>query len=152
MRSFVKIKSSRNREIILSFTDIGVKSSIREFQTSQICLLALFAEIKSSRKFLNLQYKSPTSYLSINKQLTNINNNNRTTTLKQTPQDDAVVRSHSLFTCCSNTASYLCNAIHHFRKNLIYLAYCDKTKIPVCPVAEKIFKLTFYLTINSDCL
>ena len=47
MRSFVKIKSSLNGEIILSFTDIGEKCSICEFQTSQICLLALFAKIKS---------------------------------------------------------------------------------------------------------
>ena len=38
MRSFVKIKSSRNGEIIRSFTDIDEKCSIREFQTSQICL------------------------------------------------------------------------------------------------------------------
>ena len=40
----------------LSFTDIGKSCSSRDFLTSQICLLTLFAKIKFSRKFLNLQY------------------------------------------------------------------------------------------------
>ena len=41
MRNFMKIKSSRNGGIILMFTDIGEKCSIREFQTSQICFSAI---------------------------------------------------------------------------------------------------------------
>ena len=58
MRSFVKIKSSRNGEIILSFTDIGtfVHHAAVAIFTSQICLLTLFAKVKFSRKFPNLQY------------------------------------------------------------------------------------------------
>ena len=44
MRSFVKIKPSRNGK------------TTREFFTSLICLLMLFATIKFSRKFQNLQY------------------------------------------------------------------------------------------------
>ena len=55
MRSFVKIKSSPNGEIILSFTYIGEKCSVLEFLMSQICFYALFAKMKSSRKFLKLQ-------------------------------------------------------------------------------------------------
>ena len=51
MRSFVKIKPSRNGEITLSFTDIGISCLSREFLTSQICLLTLFAKIKFSRNF-----------------------------------------------------------------------------------------------------
>ena len=56
MRSFVKIKSSRNAEITQSFTDIGKSCPSREFLASQICLLKLFAKIKFSRKFPDLQY------------------------------------------------------------------------------------------------
>ena len=56
MRSFVKINSSPFCAITLSFTDIG-KSCPSEFITSQILLLTLFAKIKFSRKFLNLQFK-----------------------------------------------------------------------------------------------
>ena len=41
MRSFVKIKSSRNGKIVLSFTDIGKSCPSREFLVSQICLLIL---------------------------------------------------------------------------------------------------------------
>ena len=52
----MKIKSSRNREITLSFTDICKSCLSREFLTSQTCLLTLFAKIKFSQKFLNLQY------------------------------------------------------------------------------------------------
>ena len=57
MRSFVKIKPSRNGKITLSFTDIRISCPSREFLTSQICLLMLFAKINLSRKFPNLQYK-----------------------------------------------------------------------------------------------
>ena len=55
MRSFVKIKPSQNGNITLSFTDVGKSCPCREFFTSQI--LTLFAKIKCSRKFLNLQYR-----------------------------------------------------------------------------------------------
>ena len=55
MRSFVKIKSSRIGEITLSFTDISKSCPCHEFLTSQICVLTLFAKIKFSRKFPNLQ-------------------------------------------------------------------------------------------------
>ena len=55
MPSFVKIKSSRNGEITLWFTDICISCHSREILTSQICLLTLIAKIKFSRKFLNLQ-------------------------------------------------------------------------------------------------
>ena len=58
MRSFVKMKPSRNGQITLSFIDIGKSCLSREFFTSLICLLMLFAKIKISRKFLNLQYIS----------------------------------------------------------------------------------------------
>ena len=51
MQSFVKIKSSRNGEITLSFTSKSCLS--RELLTSQICLLTLFLKIKFSRKFPN---------------------------------------------------------------------------------------------------
>ena len=56
MRSFVKIKSSRNAEITLSFTDICKSCPSRELSASQMCLLTLFAKIKFSRKFPDLQY------------------------------------------------------------------------------------------------
>ena len=56
MRSFVKINPSRNGKINLSFTDFHISCPIREFPTSQICLSILFAKIKFSREFLNLQY------------------------------------------------------------------------------------------------
>ena len=56
MRSFVKIKTSRNGKITLSFNDIGKSCLSRDFFTSLICLLLLFAKIKFSRKFPNLQY------------------------------------------------------------------------------------------------
>ena len=56
MRSFVKIKPSRNGGITLSFIDGGKSCLSREFSMSQICLLMLFAKIKFSRKFPNLQY------------------------------------------------------------------------------------------------
>ena len=56
MRSFVKIKPSRNGEITLPSTDKVKTSPSREFLKSQICLLALFAKIKFSGKFPDLQY------------------------------------------------------------------------------------------------
>ena len=52
MRSFVKIKPSQIGEIILSFTDIGKSRSCRDFLTSQICVLTLFAKIVFSESFL----------------------------------------------------------------------------------------------------
>ena len=56
MRSFVKITSSRNGIITLSYTDICKLFLSREFLMWQICLLTLFAKIKFSRKFPNLQH------------------------------------------------------------------------------------------------
>ena len=56
MRSFVKIKSSRNAAITLSFTNMRKSWPSREFLASQICLLTLFAKIKFSRRFPDLQY------------------------------------------------------------------------------------------------
>ena len=50
MRSFVKIKSLRNRDITLSFTDISKSCPSRKFLPSQVhvCLLTLLAKIKLS--------------------------------------------------------------------------------------------------------
>ena len=45
LRSFMKIKSTQIGEITLSFTDIGKSTSCREFSTSQIYVLTLFAKI-----------------------------------------------------------------------------------------------------------
>ena len=53
---FAKLKPWRNGKITLSFIDIGISCLSHEFFTSQICLLMLFAKIKFSRKFPNLQY------------------------------------------------------------------------------------------------
>ena len=48
-RSFVKIKSSGNAEIPLSFTDMCKSCPSRDLLTSvQICLLRLFVKIKYS--------------------------------------------------------------------------------------------------------
>ena len=58
MRSFVKIKSSHNCEITLSTTDIGNSYHSGKIFRSQVCLLTLFAKIKFSRKFPDLQYSS----------------------------------------------------------------------------------------------
>ena len=44
MPSFVKIKSSRNAEIPLSFTDECKSCPSRYFLGSQMCLLTLFAK------------------------------------------------------------------------------------------------------------
>ena len=57
MRSFVKIKPSRNGKITLWFIDIGKSCLSHKFFTSLICLLMLLAKIKFSGKFLNLQYR-----------------------------------------------------------------------------------------------
>ena len=65
MQSFVKIKSLRNVEIAFSFTDI-CKSCLNlsyEFLASLICLLTLFAKIKFSRKFPDLQYNVTYSFI-----------------------------------------------------------------------------------------
>ena len=51
LRSFVKIKSSQNGEITLSFTFIGKSCPSSKFLLSQICLKSLFAKIKLSQKF-----------------------------------------------------------------------------------------------------
>ena len=44
--SFMKIKSSRNGEITLSFTDVGKSCPSHDVLLPQICLLMLFAKIK----------------------------------------------------------------------------------------------------------
>ena len=46
MRSFVKIKSSRNAEITLSFPDVCKSCPSREFLESQMCLLIAIPENK----------------------------------------------------------------------------------------------------------
>ena len=56
MRRFLKIKSPQNTEITLLFTDIGKSYPCPKFLMSQICLLTLFAKIKFSQNFLDLQY------------------------------------------------------------------------------------------------
>ena len=57
----MKVKPSRNGKITLSFImfiDIGKPCLSREFFTSLIRLLMLFAKIKFSQKFPNQQYPS----------------------------------------------------------------------------------------------
>ena len=56
MRSFAEMKLSRNGEINLLFTDVGQSRTSYECLTSQKCILTLFAKIKFSRKFLNVEY------------------------------------------------------------------------------------------------
>ena len=56
MRSFVKIKPLQYCKITLSFIDKGKSCLSCEFITSLVRLLMLFAKIKFSRKFPNLQY------------------------------------------------------------------------------------------------
>ena len=63
MRSFMKIESPRNVLITLSFTDICKSFHSPEFLASQICLLTLFAKIKFSRIFPDLQYLKLKGYL-----------------------------------------------------------------------------------------
>ena len=53
---FREIKMSRNDKITLLFTDIRISCPSREFLMSQICLLMLFAKMKFSQKFPDLQY------------------------------------------------------------------------------------------------
>ena len=53
MRSFVKIKPSRNGKITLSFIDIGKSCLNREFFTSLIILLMQLSKIKSCENFRN---------------------------------------------------------------------------------------------------
>ena len=48
--------TAKKGEITLSFTDIGNSCPSREYLTFQICILTLFAKIKFSRKFPDLQY------------------------------------------------------------------------------------------------
>ena len=55
MRSFVKMKTSRNGEITLSATDMGKSYPSSEIFRSQVCLLMLIAKTKFSRKFPDLQ-------------------------------------------------------------------------------------------------
>ena len=52
----MKIKSSKNGEITLSFTDIVKSCPSRDILASQVCYLTLFAKIKFSQKFPDLQY------------------------------------------------------------------------------------------------
>ena len=52
----MKINPSRIGDITLLFTDIGKSCPASDFFTSQMSLLTLFAKIKFSRKFPNLQY------------------------------------------------------------------------------------------------
>ena len=59
-RSFANIKPSRNRENSLSFTDVGKSCQSHNFYHGKY-VLTLFAKIKFSRKFLNLQYVLSTS-------------------------------------------------------------------------------------------
>ena len=54
-KMFVKIESSQIGKITLSFTDIGKSHLCSEFLMSKICVLTLFAKIKFSRNFPNLQ-------------------------------------------------------------------------------------------------
>ena len=64
MRSFMKIKSLQNGEIIPLFTDIGKSYPSRKFQTSQISVLTPFAKI--SRFTVFTFYKRKTvSYLMV---------------------------------------------------------------------------------------
>ena len=53
---FREKKTSRNGKITLSFINVGKFCRSCEFFTSLMCLLMLFAKIKFSRKFPNLQY------------------------------------------------------------------------------------------------
>ena len=56
LRSFVKMKSSGNREITLSITDIVKSCPNSECFNVANLSLTLFAKIKFSRKFPDLQY------------------------------------------------------------------------------------------------
>ena len=54
MGSFVKIKPSRNGDIALLFTDMGISCLSRKFLSSQICLLTLFAKNKILAKISDI--------------------------------------------------------------------------------------------------
>ena len=54
---FVKIKSSRNGKITLSFIYLGKPWPSREILMSQLCLLTVFTKVKVSRKFPDLRYQ-----------------------------------------------------------------------------------------------
>ena len=56
MRSSVKIKSSRNGEITMSFNEKEKSCTNREYLASQICIFTLFAKIIFSQKNAALQY------------------------------------------------------------------------------------------------
>ena len=60
---FRENKPSRNGKITLSFIDIGKSCLSREFFTSLIYLLMLFAKIKLSRQFGNLLPRSGKKFL-----------------------------------------------------------------------------------------
>ena len=53
----MNIKPSRNGKITPKFTVIGKSCLSCEFETSQICLLTLFAKKKFSRKFSEFTVK-----------------------------------------------------------------------------------------------
>ena len=55
MKFLREFKPSHDGEIILMFTDVGKQGSWCDFCTFKICLLTVFAKIKLSRTFLNLQ-------------------------------------------------------------------------------------------------
>ena len=58
----MKIKSSRNGGITLLFTDVGILYHSRDFLTSQICLITLFAaENKILAKISGLTVHKTTS-------------------------------------------------------------------------------------------
>ena len=57
--AYVEFREKKNTHEMaktLCPTDVGKSCQIREFLTWLICLLMLFAKIKLSRKFPNLQY------------------------------------------------------------------------------------------------
>ena len=56
MQSFMKIRPSQNGVITLSFSDIGISCPSRDFFNVANRFLMLFAKIKFSRKFSDLQY------------------------------------------------------------------------------------------------
>ena len=67
MRSFMKIKSSRNRETTHLITDTGKSCPSCKFLTSPVCLLTLFAKIKFSRKFPDLGYTLLPNFIPFNR-------------------------------------------------------------------------------------
>ena len=55
MRSFMKIEPLLNGKITMSFTDVGKSCPSREFLTSQLCLLMLFAKISEFTVWLKFK-------------------------------------------------------------------------------------------------